>query len=57
MRLLMDAGLPIASDIVGAGGVIAWLSQVQPGAFLQVESEIIQLRRSRSHPPRGSGRR
>src|SRR5262245_54803156 len=49
MRLLVDNGLPI----VGAGGEIAWPSPVRPGAVLQVESEILELRPSRSQPSRG----
>jgi acyl dehydratase len=53
MRLLVDSGLPIAGGIVGAGGEIAWPSPVWPGAVLQVESEILELRPSRSRPERG----
>ena len=53
MRLLVDGGLPIAGGIVGAGGEIAWPSPVRPGAVLQVESEVLELRPSRSRPDRG----
>jgi len=53
MRLLVDSGLPIAGGIVGAGGEIAWPSPVRPGAVLHVESEILELRPSRSRPDRG----
>ena len=53
MRLLVDSGLPIAGGIVGAGGEIAWPSPVRPGAVLRVESEILELRPSRSRPDRG----
>jgi acyl dehydratase len=53
MRLLVTGGLPIASGIVGASGEIAWPKPVRPGAILQVESEIIALRPSRSQPDRG----
>ena len=53
MRLLVDGGLPIAGGIVGAGGEIAWPNPVRPGAVLHVESEIIELRPSRSRPDRG----
>src|SRR6516164_8894655 len=53
MRLLVGGGLPIAGGIVGAGGEIAWPSPVRPGAVLHVESEILELRPSRSRPNRG----
>jgi acyl dehydratase len=53
MRLLVGGGLPIASGIVGAGGEIAWPNPVRPGAVLHVESEILELRPSRSRPDRG----
>jgi acyl dehydratase len=53
MRLLVDGGLPIAGGIVGAGGEITWPSPVRPGAVLHVESEILELRPSRSRPDRG----
>jgi acyl dehydratase len=53
MRLLVGSGLPIAGGIVGAGGEIAWPSPVRPGAVLHVESEILELRPSRSRPDRG----
>jgi acyl dehydratase len=53
MRLLVRGGLPIAGGLVGAGGEIAWPSPVRPGAVLHVESEILELRPSRSRPDRG----
>jgi acyl dehydratase len=53
MRLLVGGGLPIARGLVGAGGEIAWPSPVRPGAVLHVESEILELRPSRSRPDRG----
>jgi len=53
MRLLVGSGLPIAGGIVGAGGEIAWPKPTRPGSILQVESEIVELRPSRSHPDRG----
>lgn len=53
MRLLVESGLPIAGGIVGAGGEISWPSPVRPGAVLHVESEILELRPSRSRPDRG----
>jgi acyl dehydratase len=53
MRLLVGGGLPIAGGLVGAGAEIAWPKPVRPGAVLHVESEILDLRPSRSRPDRG----
>jgi acyl dehydratase len=53
MRLLVAGGLPIAGGVVGAGGEIAWPKPTRPGAVLQVESEVLELRPSRSRPDRG----
>jgi acyl dehydratase len=53
MRLLVEGGLPLAGGIVGAGGEITWPKPVRPGAILQVESEVLELRPSRSQPTRG----
>ena len=53
MRLLVESGLPIAGGIVGAGGEITWPNPTRPGDVLQVESEILELRPSRSRPDRG----
>lgn len=52
MRLLVD-GLPFAGGIIGAGAEVTWPKPTRPGAILHVESEIIELRPSRSHPDRG----
>jgi len=53
MRLLVESGLPIAGGIVGVGGEIAWPKPTRPDATLHVESEILELRPSRSRPDRG----
>lgn len=53
MRLLVESGLPVAGGIIGAGGEITWPKPTRPGDILQVESEILELRPSRSHPDRG----
>ena len=53
MRLLVEGGLPIAGGLVGAGGECAWPKPTRPGAVLQVESEILEVRPSRSRPDRG----
>lgn len=53
MRLLVESGLPIAGGLVGAGAEIKWPHPTRPGAILQVDSEIAELRPSRAHPDRG----
>jgi acyl dehydratase len=53
MRLLVESGLPIAGGIIGAGGEITWPSPTRPGATLHVESEVLELRPSRSRSDRG----
>ena len=53
MRLLVEGGLPVVGGIVGAGGEISWPNPVRPGAVLHVESEILEVRPSRSRPDRG----
>src|SRR3984957_3011338 len=53
MRLLVESGLPIDGGLIGAGGEITWPKPVRAGAVLHVESEILELRPSRSRPERG----
>src|SRR5215470_18670977 len=53
MRLLVESGLPLAGGIIGAGGEITWPNPTRPGDVLQVESEVLELRPSRSRPERG----
>lgn len=53
MRLLVDGGAPIAGGIVGAGGEVSWPKPTRPGDILQVESEVVDVTPSRSHPDRG----
>jgi acyl dehydratase len=52
MRLIVD-GVPIAGGVVGAGAEISWPKPTRPGAVLHVESEIVEIRPSRSRPDRG----
>ncbi|HKA78683.1 MAG TPA: dehydratase, partial [Xanthobacteraceae bacterium] len=47
-------GLPLAGGIVGAGGTLEWPNPVRPGDTLQVESEVLEIKPSRSRPDRGS---
>src|SRR5215467_15933496 len=53
MRLLVESGLPIAGGIIGAGAEITWPNPTRPGDVLRVESEVLELRPSRSRPERG----
>jgi len=53
MRLLVDAGLPLAGGIIGAGAEIAWPQPTRPGDVLRVVSEIEEITPSRSRPDRG----
>jgi acyl dehydratase len=54
MRLLVGGGLPIAGGLVGAGAEVSWPRPTRPGDVLQVESEVLDLRPSRSRPDRGT---
>jgi len=53
MRLNVEAGLPLAGGIIGAGGEISWPAPTRPGDTLHVESEVIEITPSRSKPDRG----
>jgi acyl dehydratase len=53
MRLLVEDGLPLAGGVIGAGGELDWPNPARPGDILQVESEVLDVRPSRSKPDRG----
>jgi acyl dehydratase len=54
MRLLVDGGAPIAGGIIGAGtDELRWPRPVRPGDELRVESEVLDIRPSRSRPQQG----
>lgn len=53
MRLLVEGGAPIAGGIIGAGGEVAWPKPTRPGDILQVATEVLSVKPSRSHPDRG----
>jgi acyl dehydratase len=53
MRLLVESGLPIAGGVIGAGAEIVWPRPTLPGSILQVESEIVEIKPSRSRLDRG----
>ena len=54
MKLLVESGLPLAGGIVGAGvEEVRWPRPVRPGDQLRVESEVLEVRPSRSKPQQG----
>jgi acyl dehydratase len=53
MRLLVDSPLKVAGGQIGAGAEIQWPRPIRPDALLHVESEVIEVRPSRSRPDRG----
>ena len=54
MRLLVDSELRPAGGIVGAGfDELRWPRPVRPGDILHVESEVLEVRPSRSRPNQG----
>ena len=53
MSLLVKGGMPIAGGLIGAGGELQWPKPVRPGDVLKVESEVLEIKASRSKPERG----
>lgn len=53
MRLLITS-TPIKGGLVGAGGEINWLRPTRPGDTLRVETEVMDIKPSRSRPERGT---
>jgi acyl dehydratase len=53
MRLQVDSGPKIAGGMIGAGGELSWPLAARPGDELRVESEVIEVKPSRSRPERG----
>jgi acyl dehydratase len=53
MRLMVEGGPTIAGGLVGAAAEITWPNPTRAGAILKVESEVIELRASRSRSDRG----
>lgn len=52
MRLLVSS-VPIVGGVVGAEVEIKWPRPTRPGDTLRVESEVLEIIPSRSHPDRG----
>ena len=53
MRLLVESEAKPAGGIVGAGGEIRWPRPVRPGDELHLESEVVEVRPSKSRPEQG----
>lgn len=53
MSLLVQSGMPIAGGLIGAGGELTWPRPTRPGDTLTVESEVLAVAPSRTHPERG----
>jgi acyl dehydratase len=54
MRLLVDGEMQPAGGIIGAGfDEFRWPKPVRPGDTLRVESEILEVRESKSRPRQG----
>src|SRR3954464_9107171 len=54
MKLLVEGGLPLAGGIIGASvEEVRWPRPVRPGDQLRVESEVLEVRPSRSRPDQG----
>ena len=53
MRLIVESGVPVAGGVIGAGGTINWPKALRPGETIRLESEILEVRPSKSRPDRG----
>ena len=57
MRLMVEGDFTVAGGLIGVGvDQIRWPKPVFPGDVLHVESEILEVRPSRSNPQRGIAR-
>ncbi len=54
MRLLVDSEMRIAGGIIGAGmDEVRWPKPLRPGDTIRLESEVLEVRPSRSRPSQG----
>jgi len=53
MWLLTTSGLRFADGILGLGAEISWPRPTRPGDILRMNTEIVEIRPSRSKPERG----
>ncbi len=50
---LFVGSFPIAGGLIGAGADLTWTRPVRPGDTLKVETEVMEIKPSRSRPERG----
>jgi acyl dehydratase len=53
MRLLVDGEVQVAGGLIGLGCEITWPRATRAGDVLRVESEVLEVKPSRSKPDRG----
>jgi len=54
MHLLVTGGPPLAGGIIGAGmDELRWPKPVRPGDRLRIQSEVVEVRPSKSRPSQG----
>jgi acyl dehydratase len=53
MRLLVEGDLKPAGGVIGLGGEISWPRPLRPGDEIHLESEILEVRASKSRPEQG----
>jgi len=53
MRLLVEGELKPAGGVIGAGAEISWPRAVRAGDELTIESEVLEVRPSKSRPGQG----
>ncbi len=54
MRLLVTGGLELAGGLIGTGATISWPKPARPGDVLRVETELVEVKPSRSRMNRGT---
>ncbi len=54
MRLLVTGGLKLAGGLIGTGATISWPEPTRPGDVLRVETELVEVKPSRSRADRGT---
>jgi acyl dehydratase len=53
MRLLVGGEMKVAGGLIGLGGELSWPRATKPGDVLHVESEVLEVKPSRSRPDSG----
>ena len=53
MRLLVESDLSPDWGIIGVGGEVSWPGPLRPGDEIRIESEILDVRPSKSNPAQG----